>query len=124
MTEKVRNMNSTFDIETISALTRSLERSEARRLGVGVTKTRASIARRLGVSAQTFENYIYGRMKSVPHWLMSRVRSELITVLQREISHLEHEIQIHRQAGDHHSGNSIVAAETALAKARALLAGE
>jgi hypothetical protein len=55
---------------------------------------------------------------------MSRFRAELISVLQMEVQNLEHEIQLHLQAGSDHSGDALLSAETQLAKARSILAGK
>lgn len=109
------------DVATLNGMARSLERSEARRIGTTLTQARKTIARRLGITSSTFDNFLYGRAKVVPNWLMGRVRAELISVLQSEAAHLEHEIQLHRQAGDHHSSAALLAAEAQLASAREML---
>jgi hypothetical protein len=125
MQEEFRQMNSAVsDLETLNGMARSLERSEARRIGTTLTQARKMVARRLGITPGAFENFLYQRTKVVPNWLMSRVRAELLSVLQLEVQNLEHEIQLHRQTGSDHSGTSLVSAETQLAKAREILAGE
>jgi hypothetical protein len=125
MQETFRQMNSAVsDIETLNVMARSLERSEARRVGTTLTMARKSIARRIGVTASAFENFLYQRTKVVPSWLMSRVRAELLSALQMEVQKLEHEIHLHRQTGADHSGSALVAAETQLAAARKILEGE
>ncbi len=125
MPKEFRQMNSAVsDLETLGGMARSLERSEARRIGTTPTKARKAVARRLGITKDMLEGFLYRRTKVVPHWLMSCVRSELVSALQLEVQNLEHEIQLHRQAGSDHSGSSLVAAETSLAAAREILAGE
>lgn len=125
MQEDFRQMNSaTSDIAALNGMARSLERSEARRIGTTLTQARKTIARRIGVTSAAFENFLYQRTKVVPSWVMSRVRAELISALQLEVQNLEHEIQLHRQAGSDHSGSALVAAETQLAAAREILRGE
>lgn len=125
MTKEFRQMNSAVsDVETLNGMTRSLERSEARRSGSGIIQARKNIARRLGITADTIENFRSLRAKMVPHWLMNRIRAELISALQLEAQNLEHEIQLHRQAGSHHSGTALVSAETQLAAAREVLRSE
>jgi hypothetical protein len=122
MQEDFRKMNSAIsDLEVLNGMARSLERSEARRIGTSLTQARKIVARRLGVTSSAFENYLYQRTKVVPNWLMSRVRAELISVLQKEVQNLEHEIQLHKQIGSDHSDDALASAETQLAAARAIL---
>jgi hypothetical protein len=54
---------------------------------------------------------------------MNKVRAELVTILKTEIKNLEHEIQLHRQAGANYSGDALVSAETQLIAAREILSG-
>jgi hypothetical protein len=125
MPEEFHQMNSAVtDLETLNGMARSLERSEARRIGTTPTKVRKIIARRLGITKSSLENFLSRRTKVVPHWLMSCVRAELISVLQLEVQNLEHEIQLYRQAGADHSGSALVAIETQLATARQILREE
>jgi hypothetical protein len=125
MQEEFRQMNSAVsDIEMLNGMARSLERSEARRIGTTLTQARKIIARRVGITASAFENFLYQRTKVVPNWLMGRVRAELISVLQLEVQNLEHEIQLHQQIGSDRSGTALVAAETKLAAAREILLGQ
>ena len=125
MQEEFRQMNSAVsDVETLNGMARSLERSEARRLGTGKLQARKNVARRIGITSGAFENFLYLRTKVVPNWLMSRVRAELVSVLQMEVQNLEHEIQLHKQAGDDRSGNALCSAETQLAAAREILRAE
>jgi hypothetical protein len=122
MSKEFRQMNSAVsDLDTLNGLARSLERSEARRIGTTPTQARKSVARRLGITKDTLENFLYRRTKVVPHWLMSCVRSELVSALQLEVQNLEHEIQLHRQAGSDHSGSALVSVEAQLAAARQIL---
>src|SRR3981189_195404 len=98
MQEEFRQMNSAVsDVEALNGMARSLERSEARRVGTTRTQARKTIARRIGITASAFENFLYLRTKVVPNWLMGKVRAELISVLQLEVQNLEHEIQLHKQ---------------------------
>jgi len=125
MPKEYRQMNSAVsDLETLNGLARSLERSEARRIGTTPAKARKSVAQRIGITKDALEGFLSRRTKVVPHWLMNMVRSELISALQLEVQNLEHEIQLHRQAGADHSGTSLISAETQLAAAREILAGE
>jgi len=109
------------DVETLNAMARALERSEARRSSTNLTYARKSVTRRLGISSHAFENFLYLRTKVVPNWLMERVRSELVSTLQAEAVKLEHEIQLHRQTGSQHNDASLASAEAQLASAREIL---
>ncbi len=125
MPKEFCKMNSAVsDIENLNGMARSLERSEARRVGTTLTQARKMIAQRVGITASAFENYLYQRTKVVPSWLMNRVRAELVTALQMEVQNLEHEIQLHKQTGADHSGDALVAAETQIAAVRQILRGE
>jgi hypothetical protein len=125
MKEALRQMNSaSTDVALLNGMARALERSEARRAGTTLTQARKSVARRVGVTASAFENFLYQRTKVVPSWLMHRVRAELISVLQLEVQNLEHEIQLHRQTGSAHSDDALASAETQLEAARQILSGE
>jgi hypothetical protein len=124
MQEDFRKMNSAVgDLDNFNAMARSLERSEVRSVGTGVTQARKNIARRLGITADTIENFRSLRAKMVPHWLMNRVRAELISALHVEVQNLEHEIQLHRQIGSGHCDHALASAETQLAAARQILEG-
>lgn len=117
-------MNSAVaDVEALNGMARSLERSEARRNGTTLTHARKAVSRKLGITAGALENFLYLRTKVVPHWLMGKVRAELIASLQLEASNLEHEIEIHRRAGARHSGDALASAEAQLATAREILRG-
>lgn len=125
MSREFRKMNSAVsDVETLNGMTRSLERSEARRLGTGLLQARKNIARRLGITADTIENFRALRAKMVPHWLMNRVRAELVSALQSEVLNLEHEIQLHKQIGTQHTDHALASAAAQLAAAREILRGE
>lgn len=116
-------MNAMSDISTINRFATSLENAEARRLGVNGTEARRRVASRIGVAPGTLENIRRLRTKIVPNWLMNKVRSELIAVLQLEIQRLEHEVHVARQTGLGNRDDALIAAETQLAKARQALDG-
>jgi len=117
-------MNAMSDVATVNEFARSLEKAEARRLGINEKKARARIAGRLGVAPGTLENLRRLRTKIVPNWLMNRVRSELVSVLQLEIQRLEHEVQLARQTGSGYRDDTLVPAEAHLAAVRQLLHGK
>lgn len=117
-------MNAMSDVSTVNRFARRLEDAEARRLGIKTVEARYRIAGRIGVSPGTLENIRRLRTKIVPNWLMSRIRAELISVLQTEMRRLEHEIQLARQIGSDHRDDALASAETQLAAAREILAGE
>lgn len=116
-------MNAIADVETVHRFARVVEDAEARRLGVRVTEARISLARRLRTSPGTLEGIRRLRTKVVPHWLMARIKAEFVSVLQSEISRLEHEIAVCKQIGFHHSDHALQEAEAQMAAARKILAG-
>lgn len=116
-----RAMNAVSDIASATSFARVLEDAEAAKLGIRVTKARSHVARRLGASPGTLENLRRGRLKIVPNWLMARIRSEFVAVLQNEVRRLEHEISIARQAGLCHRDDVLAKAETQLGEARKIL---
>ena len=125
MDESFRKMNSALgDIEDFNGMARSLERSEERRRNLGLLQARKDVADRLGITPARIENFRSLRTKIVPAWLKDRIRAELISALEMEVRNLEHEINLHKQAGSHHSGNALCAAETQVALVRAILKGE
>jgi hypothetical protein len=125
MTEDFRDMGGQVsDIDVLNERTRLLERSEVRRIGTSLLQARKNIARRLGITADTIENFRSLRNKIVPSWLMNKVHGELISALQLEAQNLEHELNLHRQTGAHHSDDSLMAAEAQLAAVRKILMGE
>lgn len=104
-------MSASGDVQTASGL---LNRIEALR-------GRDGTAARLRAAPGTLENLRRLRLKTVPSWLMERLRTELVAVLSNEVRKLEHEIQIHRQAGSRHSDDDLRAAEAQVSAARKLL---
>ncbi len=121
MQEDIRPLNSLADVEEFNRIARSLERSEMRHTGRKLLPAREEVARRIRITDDQIENYRSGRTKIVPHWLMRRIRAELISVLGMEVLNLEHEINLHRQIGADHTGDTLVAAETQVAAVRAIL---
>lgn len=116
-------MNAATDIETANKLATALEKAEARRLSLPVTKVRGRLADRLGISPGTLENIRRARSKIIPNWLMTRIRWEFVAVLQNEIVRLEYEIDIARQAGMDYRDDDLAAAEAQLVAARKVVGG-
>jgi len=119
-----KSMNAATDVATLNRFAKALENVEAKRIGSSLPTARARIAGRLGVSPGTLENIRRLRTKIVPNWLMNKVRSELISVLQLEIRRLEHEVHLARQTGSNHRDGDLASAETSLATAREILTAE
>lgn len=114
-------MNAMADIEAVHRFARTLEDAEAKRLGVRTGQARISLARHLRTSPGTLENIRRLRTKVVPAWLMARIRSELISVLQAEIIRLENEIHIARRIGADHRDHDLQAAEAQVLAAKEIL---
>jgi hypothetical protein len=117
----VESMTATVDVSTAKELARVIEDHEARRQRMPVRKARGIVARRLGAAPGTLENLRRFRLKSIPHWLMARIRSEFVAVLQSEVRRLEHEISIHIQAGSDHRGNDLAKAQAQIVAAKKIL---
>lgn len=116
-------MNAMNDLATINRFAVRLEDIEARRYGVSQAKARAKIASRIGIAPSTLENIRRLRTKIVPNWLMARIRSEFIAVLQTEVARLENEIHLARQIGMDHRDDDLAAAEAQLVAAKEILKG-
>lgn len=114
-------MNAMTDIEAVHRFARTLEDAEAKRLGVRTTEARISLARRLRTSPGTLENIRRLRTKIVPAWLMTRIRSEFVSLLQAEILRLENEINIARQTGVDHSDDNLQAAQAQVVAAKEIM---
>lgn len=116
-----KGMNAIADVSTANRLARVLEDHEARRLKLPVIKARSAVARRLGAAPGTLENLRRLRLKSVPSWLMARIRAEFIAVLQSEVRRLEHDISIHIQAGFDHRDDDLAKAQAQVMAAKEIL---
>lgn len=114
-------MNAMSDVATINRYARRIEDVEAKRLGVRVCQARERVASKIGVSPGTLENLRRLRTKIVPHWLMTRIREEFVSVLHSEIQRLEHEISVARQTGMDHREDDLASAETQLRTAKEIL---
>lgn len=124
MQDNFRQVHSSVsDIEEFNLMARSLERSEIRRTSKKLEYARKDIADALGITASAIEGFRSLRTKIVPSWLKDRIREVLNSALQLEMQNLEHEIQLHKQAGANYSGNALVAAEAQLLEARETLRG-
>lgn len=114
-------MNAVADVSTANRLARTLEDHEAQRLHVPVRAARAIVARRIGAAPGTLENLRRQRLKSIPSWLMARIRAEFVAVLQAEVRRLEHEISIHLQAGASNRDDDLAAAQAQVLSAKKIL---
>ncbi len=125
MRESFRQMHSSVgDINEFNGLVGSLEKSERRRFGKKKSVARKDIARDLGITKSALEGLRSRRTKTVPGWLKDRIRALLIQALQGERQNIEHEINLHKQAGAHPSSNALAEAEAHLCALRAILNGE
>lgn len=115
------HMSAAADVSTARRLVIAIEDSEARRLGMRVSAVRSRIARRIGAPPGTLENFRRDRLKSVPSWLMARIRTEFIKILQAEIGRLEHEVSVHLQAGSNHRCTDLAKAQAAIQSAKEVL---
>ncbi len=122
MANENHQMHSTLtDVEAFNRLAHSFERSIVRNTDTNTLLARKSVARRLGITPNTIENFRSLRTKCVPHWLMNRIRSELVSALEKEAQNLAHEIQLHKHTSHRIDDDTLAAAETQLALAREIL---
>jgi hypothetical protein len=111
------------DISKFNDLAIRLERLEAYRENINLKGAREKIAPKLGITYSTLENYRTTRIKRVPHWLMQRVKDELIAILNSEMDRLGNEIHLAKNTANNHCDDALAEAEASLAKARQLLHG-
>lgn len=116
-------MNALADVSAANRLTSAIEAAEARRLGLSIRDARPSVARRLRAAPGTIENIRRMRLKRIPSWLMDRLRSEFIAVLQHEIQRLQHEITVARQTGMDDRDDDLATAQAQLEAAKSLIGG-
>lgn len=116
-------MNAVADVATARRLATAIEDHTARRLRLPVAKARPRVASRLGAAPGTLENLRRDRLKSIPSWLMARIRAEFIRVLQAQVQALEADISFHRQAGADHRSDDLAAAEAQIREAKKILSG-
>jgi len=119
-----RTFDADGDLKVANTYLLRLESIETQRLGTDPRSVRDRIASRLNALPGTLENVRRFRLKTVPSWLIERLRSALIESLQHEVRRLEAEIALHRQAGDRPDADEIFKAATALENAKKILNGE
>jgi hypothetical protein len=116
-------MNAMTDIDAVHRFARTLEDAEAKRLGVRIADARVVVARKLRTSPGTLENIRRLRTKTVPAWLMARIRAEFVSFLQSEVVRLEHEISVAHQTGAAHSDDDLASAQAHCQAVREVLKG-
>lgn len=114
-------MNAMTDVSSARHMAIVLEDSEAKRLGIKVAKARPRVASNLGTAPGTLENLRRRRLKSVPSWLLSRLRAQFLKLLQAELGRLQHEITVHLQAGTDNREDDLCAAQAQLDAAKEIL---
>jgi hypothetical protein len=117
------DVNAYADVEQAHRWAEVLEDAEAKRLGCKVQDARRALACRLGIAPGTLENLRRFRIKTVPSWMMARLRREFVALLQTQIMRLEHEIHIARQTGADYRDDDLASAETQVARAKEILNG-
>jgi hypothetical protein len=117
-------MNAFTDVELARRFARQIEEREARAFGVGAGQARINTARRIGASPGFLENLRRGRIKSIPSYLMQKIREAMIDELQEEIARCEHEIALARQTGSRATDNEILAAQAQVEAAKKILGGK
>jgi transcriptional regulator with XRE-family HTH domain len=117
----MKSMSVTEVDERTAHWTDMLEMIERRRSGMTKVAAREAIARRIGVAPGTLENLERGRSKGIRAWIAERVRVAVIRELEREISRLQHDLEIARQSGARLDSPQVQQAFSALDAARTLI---
>ena len=108
---------SAFDQAVRSDLTR-LEDIRAGSLGASVEFARASIARETRIAPGTLENIKRQRTKGVRGWIADTIRGALVRELHREITRLNHELEMLLQRGVDHREPEMAEVQSLIARAR------
>lgn len=118
-----KKMNAHTDVQAAQMLALRLEGIEAGRGKLPLAEIRERVARKVSSSPGFFENLQRGRIKSVPAWLMRKMRDALVEALQTEVQKLQHEIHLARQTGEGPDSDAIFEAEARLVEAKKILGG-
>ena len=102
-------MTSDVYVEDAKAWTRTLEDYEARYAGLTVVAARKRVARQIGVSVGTLENLRNRSPKAVAAHIYARLKAGVIRKLEKELTRVEHELQIARQSGSHPADGEVQA---------------
>lgn len=117
--EKGRSVPS--DISLAEDWATALERIEAQRSGENRARVRPTVARRTGVSEGTLYSLARRRLKRGTNDTLRRLGNGLIVELQKELGHIEHELQIHTQVGTHADSSEVLALVASRQKIREAL---
>lgn len=117
-------MNAFTDVELAQRFARQLEEGEAKAVGSSIQGARKRVAQRISASPGFLENLRRGRIKTIPSYLMQKIREAMIAELQNEIARCEHEINLARQTGARNSDDEILAAAAQVAAAKKILGGK
>jgi len=109
------------DVERASEMVTRMENLISFRDKLSLPEVRRPLSRRLRITTGTLLHIRKQRRKSIPAFLMSAIRQELIAVLQSEVARLEHEIHIHRQVAGSHRTDDLALAEAQVVEAKKTL---
>jgi hypothetical protein len=113
-----RKMDGATDVIRAQDMLRRLENVEAERLGVSIDDVRVVVSRQVRISVASLANLRRGRLKGIYSHQLTRIRTALIAALQNRLRALEHEIQLHLQAGADPRDDDLALAQAALAEAK------
>ena len=97
---------------------------EAMRSRVKRSMAQEIVARRIGTTSRTLSNIRSGRIKHLREWIAVRVRQAFIAELESEIARLPHELELVSQSGARPDADEMLAAQSLLSQARALIEGK
>ena len=110
-------------IEATTGYVNAMIEREARRSHVKHAAAQELVARRLGEARGAIANLRSGRLKNLSFRLCERVRQAFIREMEAEIARLTHEVEVARQMGVRPDADEMLAAQSLLSQARALIEG-
>lgn len=109
------------EIETFARWARDLEDREIQRSAVTRPVARQIVARRLKVVPGALEGLYRGRLKSLRHDFVERLRGLVADELTREIARLQRDLELARESDAGLDSDTLAAAQHAIEAARKLI---
>jgi len=100
---------------------RRLEEAEAERTGLPVEEVRPRVAGRLGIAPGTFTSLRKNRLKSISAYAYGQINKAVERLLERQLAHLRHELDLTRQQGIDPRCDYVASIEADIHKAKAAL---
>lgn len=98
-----------------------LEEAEAEKAGLPVEEVRPRVAGRLGIAPGTFTSLRKNRLKSISAYTYGQLNKAVERLLERQLAHLQHELDLTRQQGFDPRCDYVASIEADIHKAEAAL---